>query len=99
MSTCFQFQGQASLFSDRSMPEQDTLLLAADQRTIRSILTIASLEDYNRVVYRRPDFMLRDAVLDTNQQLFARESQLIFTIREEIYYLTLSKRQFPLSFF
>ena len=30
-NSCFQFQGQASLFSDMSTPERDTLILTADE--------------------------------------------------------------------
>ena len=40
-----QFQGQASLFSERSSAARDTLIHGVDQRTMRSILTTAPLED------------------------------------------------------
>ena len=70
-----QFQGQASLFSERSAPGQDALIYAGDQRTMRSILTIAPLEDCDRKIYRKPDFMFGDAALDTDHQLLAREGQ------------------------
>jgi len=68
-STHFQFQGQASLFSDKSTPEWDTLILIADQRTLRSILTTIGLEDHNRAVYWKSNFMFGDAVSATDQQL------------------------------
>ena len=49
-----QFQGQASLFSERSAPDRDALIYAGDQRTMRSILTTAPLEDSDRKIYRKP---------------------------------------------
>ena len=49
-----QFQGQASLFSERSAPSRDALIHAEDQRTMRSILTTVSLEDSDRRIYRKP---------------------------------------------
>ena len=73
-------QGQASLFSDRSTSKRDALLLAADERVTRSILTIALIEDHNRIVYKKPDFMFRDATPDTDRQLLTKEGQWIFTI-------------------
>ena len=82
-SISFQFQGQAALFSDRSAPEWDALLLAADRCTIRSIFTIAPLEDHNKVVYRKPDFMFGDVALAIIQQLLTKEGQWKFTVREE----------------
>ena len=42
-----QFQGQASLFSERSTPDRDALFHTGDQRMMRSILTTAPLEDHN----------------------------------------------------
>ena len=47
----FQFQGQASLFSDRISLEKDALILTAGECVTRSILTTAPLKDHNRVVY------------------------------------------------
>jgi len=41
-SVHFQFQGQSSLFSDRSTPERDALIFGGDQHTLRSILIIAA---------------------------------------------------------
>ena len=49
-----QFQGQASLFSEQSAPDRDALIYAGDQRTMRSILTTAPLEDYDRKIYQKP---------------------------------------------
>ena len=71
----FQFQGQASLFSDRSSPKRDTLLFTADKRVTWSILTTAPIEDHNRVVYQKPNFMFGDAAPDTDQQLLDGEGQ------------------------
>ena len=69
----FQFQGQTSLFSERSSLERDALILTADKRVTQSTLTSAPLKDHNRVVYQKPDFMFGDATPDTDQQLLARE--------------------------
>jgi len=68
-----QFQGQASLFSERSSPAQDTLIHGGDQRTMRSILTTAPLEDFDRRVYRKHGFMFGDAAPDHDRQLLAGE--------------------------
>jgi len=94
-----QFQGQASLFSKQSAPGQDALIHAGDQRTMRSILTIAPLEDCNRKICRKPGFMFGDTTLDTDHQLLAKEGQWIFNLDGEKYYLPSSKRHFPLFFF
>ena len=79
----FQFQGQASLFSDRSSSERNALLLAANERVIRSILSTAPIVDHNWIVYRKSDFMFGNATPDTDQQLLAGEGQWIFTIEGE----------------
>jgi len=47
--------------------KRDALLLAADERVTRSILTTAPIEDHNRIVYRKLDFMFGDATPDTDQ--------------------------------
>jgi len=65
-STHFQFQGQVSLFNDRSSSEREALLLVADERVSKGILTTAPIEDHNRIVYRKSDFMFGDAALDTD---------------------------------
>ena len=62
-----QFQGQASLFSERS--SVDTLIHGGDQYTTRSILTTAPFEDIDRRTYRKPDFMFGDAAPDPDHQL------------------------------
>jgi len=62
----FQFQGQASLFSDKSSPERDALLPTADERVTRNILIIAPIEDHNRIVYKKLNFMLGDTTPDTD---------------------------------
>ena len=90
-SAYFQFQGQASLYSDKSTPEQDALILAADQCTLRSILTTTVLENHNREVCQKPDFTFGDSVLDTDQQIHTGEGQWIFSVGEEKYYLPSSK--------
>ena len=64
-----QFQRQASLFSERSAPSRDALIHVGDQRTMRSILTTAPLEDSDRRIYRKPGFMFGDAALDNDHQL------------------------------
>ena len=46
----FQFQGEASLFSDKSSSVRDALILTADEHITRSILTTAPLDDHIRVV-------------------------------------------------
>ena len=78
-----QFQGQASLFSERSSIVRDTLIHSGDQYTTRSILTTAPLEDIDRQVYRRPDFMFGDAAPDPDHQLHAGEGQWIFQLDGE----------------
>jgi len=93
-----QFQGQASLFSERSTPGRDALIHAGDQRTMRSVLTTAPLEDCDWKIYRKPSFMFGDAAPDTDHQLLAGEGQWIFNMDSKKYYLLSSKRHFPLSF-
>ena len=66
-----QFQWRASLFSERSAPGRDALIYAGDQLTMRSILTTATLEDSDRKIYRKPDFMFGDAAPDNDHQLLA----------------------------
>jgi len=46
-----QFQGQTSLFSERSTSDRDVLIQTGDQRTMRSILTTAPLDDRDRKIY------------------------------------------------
>ena len=87
-----QFQGQASLFSERNSPARDTLIHAGDQCTMRSILTTASLEDFDRRIYRKPSFMFGDAAPDNDHQLLTGEGQWIFKLDGEKYYLPSSKQ-------
>ena len=61
-----QFQGQASLFSERSASGRDALIHAGDQYTMRSILTTAPLEDCDLKIYQKPGFMFGDAAPDTD---------------------------------
>ena len=94
-----QFYGQASLFSEQSVPDRDALIYAGDQRTMRSILTTAPLEDSDRKIYRKSGFMFGDAAPDTDHQLLAGEGLWIFNLDGEKYYLPSNKCDFPLSFF
>jgi len=41
---CFQFQGQASLFSEGSTPERNALILGGDEHTLRIIISTVMLE-------------------------------------------------------
>jgi len=66
-----QFQGQASLFSERSTLDRDVLICTGDaliytgdQRTMRSILTTAPLENSDWKIYRKLGF---NAAPDTEQ--------------------------------
>ena len=59
----------------------------ADERVTRSILTTAPLEDHNRVVYRKPDFMFGNTTPNADQQLLAGEDQWSFNMEGEEYYL------------
>jgi len=87
------------LFSKRSTPGRDAFFHTGDQRTMRSILTTAPLEDCDRKIYRKPAFMFGDAAPDTDHQLLAGEGQWDFKLNGKEYYLSSSKRYFPLSFF
>jgi len=75
------------------------MIHTGDQRTMRSILTTALLEDRDRRIYRKLGFMFGDVTPDTDYQLLAREGQWIFTLNDEKYYIMSSKRHFSLSFF
>ena len=70
-----QFQGQTSLFSERNSPARDVLIHGGDQRTMRSILTTAPLEDSDRRIYQKPGFIFGDATPDNDHQLLAGEGQ------------------------
>jgi len=54
------------LFSEWSTLGRDALIHIGDQRTMRSILTIAPLEDCNQKIYQKPGFMFGDAAPDTD---------------------------------
>ena len=71
----FQFQRQASLFSEESTPERNALILGGDERTLRIITSTAMFEGENRTILRKPDFFFGDAAPDIDQQLLAREGQ------------------------
>jgi len=98
-STHFQFQGQASQLSKGSTPGWCDLILAGDQRILRSIITIAVLEGNDQTVCKKPSFMFGDEASDTDQQLLAGEGQWVYTIKGEKYYLPSSKRHYSLFFF
>jgi len=66
---------------------------------MKSILTTAPFEDFDRRIYRKPDFMFGDAAPDHDLQLLVGEGQWIFQLDGEKFYLPSSKRHFPLSFF
>jgi len=66
---------------------------------MRIILATAPLEDRDRKIYGKPDFMFGDVAPDTDHQLLAGEGQWIFTLNGEKYYLPSSKRHFLISFF
>ena len=66
---------------------------------MRSILTIAPLEESDQKIYRKAGFMFGDPAPDTDHQLLAGEGQWIFNLDGENYYLPSSKRHFSLSFF
>jgi len=70
-----QFQGQASLFIERSAPGRDTLIYVGDQRTMRSILTTALVEDSYQKIYQKPGFMFGDAAPDTDHRRRAVDFQ------------------------
>ena len=80
-----QFQGQASLFSERSAPARDALIHVGDQRTMRNVLTTAPLEDSDRRIYRKLSFMFGDAAPDNDHRLLAGEGQWIFKLDGETY--------------
>jgi len=95
----FQFQSQASLFSEESIHKRNALILGGDQQTLYYIISTAIFEGENQTILRKPDFLFGDAVLDTDQQLLAREGQWFYILKGDHYYLLSSKRHYPLAFF
>jgi len=95
----FCFQGQTSLLSNESTSERNTLILGGDKHTFHIIISTAMLEGKNRIVYRKPEFIFREAAPDTDQQLLVWEGQWIYTLDEDRYYLSESKLHYPLTFF
>jgi len=57
----FQFQGQASPFSEESTPERNTLILGRDERTLHIIMMTTVFEGKNCIIFRKPDFFFGDA--------------------------------------
>ena len=55
--THFQFEGESSLFSEGSTPEQDALILTRDQHTLRSINSTSALEGSNMMLFQKPVFI------------------------------------------
>jgi len=76
--THFQFEGESSLFSEGSTPEQDALILTRDQHTLRSINSTSALEGSNMMLFQKPVFMFKDAAPDSEQQLLTGEDQCLF---------------------
>ena len=72
---CFQFQGQASLFSEGNTPERNTLIVGEDEQTLRIIITTTSLEGEDQTIYQKLDFIFKDAALNNYQQLLAGEER------------------------
>ena len=62
----FQFQGQASLFSEGRTPEQNALILGGDERTLHIIMTIVVLEGDAHTIFRMLNFIFGDAAPDTD---------------------------------
>jgi len=62
-------------------------------------MSTAVFEGEKRTILRKPDFLFRDAAPDIDQQLLAREGQLVYTLNGDRYYLPESKRHYPLAFF
>ena len=95
----FQFEGQASLFSEESTPNGNALILGGDERTLRIIMSTVVFERENCTILLKPDFLFGDAAPDTDQQLLARERQWVYTLNGDRYYLPESKRHYPWVFF
>ena len=95
----FQFEGQASLFSEGSTQECNALISGGYEQTLRSIISTTLFEGENRAILRKPNFLFGDAALDTDQHLLTKEGQWIHNLEGDRYYLHESKRHYPLPFF
>ena len=62
----FQFEGQASLFSEGSTPERNAFISGGDERTLRTIISTAFFEGENWAILRKPNFLFGDVALDTD---------------------------------
>ena len=76
----FQFEGQASLFSEDSTPERNALILGGGERTLRIIMSTVVFEWENCTILGKPDFLFEDVAPDTDQQLLVREGQWVYTL-------------------
>jgi len=94
----FQFEGQASLFSEGSTPECNTPISGGDEQILRMIISTTLFKE-NRAILKKPDFLFGDMVPDTDQQLLAGEGQWIYTLNGDWYYLLERKCHYPLAFF
>ena len=54
----FQFEGQASLFSEGSTPERNALILGGDEQILRMIMS---------TILRKPDFQFGDVAPNADQ--------------------------------
>ena len=69
----------ASSFRDKhrcyegSKPERNTLIMGRDERALSIIITTASLEREHRTIYKKLNFIFRDAAPDTDQELLMGE--------------------------
>ena len=65
----FQFEGQASLFSEASAPEWDALIQEGHPCFLRSVFSMIVFEGSSWTQLRKPAFMFGDATPDTENQL------------------------------
>ena len=98
-NVCVQFQGKAFLFSEGSTPERNTLILGGDEHTLRIIISTATLEGEDQMIYWKSEFIFGDAAPDADQQLVIGEGQWVYILDGDRYYLPESKRHYPLAFF
>ena len=58
----------------------------------------AMFEGENHTIFKKPDFLFRDAAPDADQQLLSGEGQWVYTLDGDQYYLRESRCQYPLAF-
>jgi len=61
------------------------LILSEDEQTLRINMSIAIFKRENCMILRKPNFLFRDAKLDTGQQLLAGEGQWVYTLNGDRY--------------